>query len=229
MKTFITSVLSLIIVFTVHSQKRAVDVGSFNKLSLGIPANVYLKQGSKEQVEIDCDKDIFDEIEFEMRGEKLVIKKENDRNWGSGWRKSEVDIYVTMKEIEGLSVSGSGFLESDGNLETGDIELAVSGSGDMDLALSGDELAMRISGSGSIGLEGKAKEAEVRISGSGKVKAEDMTFEVFDARISGSGSCYVTVTEEIEASISGSGSIYYKGNPERINSNSSGSGKVRKM
>ena len=230
MKTLITTLLSLTILIAVQGQKRNVDVGNFTELSLGIPATLYIKQGSNEKVEIDCDDDIYDEIEFEMRGDRLVIKREGKGwNWNSGWRRSEVDVYVTMRTIEALSVSGSGNMESDGTLNTDDLELAVSGSGDMDLKIESDELETRISGSGSISLSGSAEEADARISGSGRVKAEDLTVKTFDARISGSGSCYITVKEEIEASISGSGSVYYAGDPDRVISNASGSGKVRKM
>ena len=230
MKALITTLLSFSILIAVQAQKRNVDVGSFTELSLSISANLYVKQGASEKLEIDCDDDIFDEIGFEMRGDRLVIKKEGkDWSWNNGWRNSEVDIYVTMSTIEGLAVSGSGNMESDGTLNTDDLELTISGSGDMDLDIDGDELETRISGSGSIRLSGSANEAKARISGSGRVKAEDLTVTSFDARISGSGSCYITVKEEIEASISGSGSVYYAGNPGRVISNSSGSGKVRKM
>lgn len=229
MKTFITLLLTVALTIPSFGQKRTVDVGNFSELSLGISANLYLKQGSSTRVEIECDDDIFDEIEFELKGDQLVIKKEGNWNFGSGWRKSEVTIYVTMNKIDELSVSGSGNMESEGKLTTNDVRLSVSGSGDMDLEMESDELDIRISGSGSIRLNGTAEEAEARISGSGRVKAEDMTVKTFEARISGSGSCYITATDEIDASISGSGSVYYSGDPKKINSNSSGSGKVRKM
>ncbi|MEO9870412.1 head GIN domain-containing protein [Ekhidna sp.] len=229
MKTLITLLLSIIIVFPSLGQGRTVDVGSFSELSLGISGTVYLKQGSTQSVEIECDQDIFDKIEFEIRGDKLVIKKEGKWNWNDGWRRSEVDIYITMDEIEGVSVSGSGSIESDGMLKTEDVRLSVSGSGNMELDLNSDEMDLRISGSGSIRLNGEANEAEAKISGSGRVKAEDLTVKIFQASISGSGSCYITATDEVSANISGSGSVYYAGNPDRVVSNSSGSGKVRKM
>ena len=229
MKTLITLLLTTAIVVSGYGQKRTVDVNNFSELALAVAGTVHLRQGSNEKVEIECDDDIFEEIEFEMRGDKLVIKREKSWGWGNGWRRSEVDIYVTMRKIEGLSVSGSGLIEGKEPLETEDIDLSVSGSGDMELELNSDEMDLRISGSGSIRLDGSAEEAEAKISGSGKVKAEDLTVKVFAARISGSGSCYITATDEIDASISGSGSVYYAGDPKRINSNSSGSGKVRKM
>ena len=165
MKTLITLLLSITIVMPASSQSQTVDVGSFSELSLGIPATVYLKQGSSSSVEVRCDEDIFDEIEFEMKGDRLVISREGSWSWGSSWRKSEVDIYITMNTIEALSVSGSGLLQSDGVLKTDELKLSVSGSGDMELKLNADELDMRISGSGSINLEGDAIEAEAGISG----------------------------------------------------------------
>jgi len=230
MKTLISTFLSLCVLISVSGQKRTVDANNFSKLSLGIPATVYLKQGSSNEVVVECDEDVFEEIEFEMRGDRLAIRKEGKGwNWSSGWRSSEVDIYVTMESIEALSVSGSGNIESKGTLETNDLELVVSGSGDMYLNIDGDDLDTRISGSGSIRLKGMADDASSRISGSGKVKAEELTVKSFEARISGSGSCYITVEEEIEASISGSGNVYYAGNPDRVISNASGSGKIKKL
>ncbi|WP_179213365.1 head GIN domain-containing protein [Ekhidna lutea] len=229
MKSLLTVVLAATLVLPSFGQKRSVDVGSFTELSLGIPAKLYIKQGSNDQIQIECDDDLFDEIEFEMKGDRLVIQKEGKWNWKDGWSRSDITIYVTMREIEGLGVSGSGYIESDGTLSTEDMRLSVSGSGDMELDVESEEMDLRISGSGSIRLNGKANEAEAKISGSGKIKAEDLEVKVFQASISGSGSCYITATEEIEAKISGSGSIYYNGDPKRVISDSSGSGKVRKM
>jgi len=229
MKTLTTFLAITLLCCLAFGQKRTVDTGSFTELSLGIPAQLYLKQGSSEKVEIECDDDIFDRIEFDESGDRLSIKKEEKWNWRDGWRNSEVTIYITMKEVERLAVSGSGDLEGNGSFEVDDLDLAVSGSGDISIEIEGDELEMRISGSGSIELAGTADEVEARISGSGRVKAEDLTVNFFDAAISGSGSCYITVKEEIDARISGSGSVYYAGNPDRINSSSSGSGKVKRM
>lgn len=229
MKTLITFLLTVTIMLPSYAQERTVDVGDFDELSLSIPANLYLKQGSSNSVTIECDDDIFDDIDFDLSGDRLVIERDGGWSWGSGWRKSEVTIYVTMKNLERLSISGSGQIESDGTLRADELKLSVSGSGDMELDLDAEELSLRISGSGSIRLDGNADEAEARISGSGKVKAEEMDVNLFEATISGSGSCYITANEEIKARISGSGSVYYKGDPKRVIGDSSGSGKIKKM
>ncbi|MEQ9403497.1 MAG: head GIN domain-containing protein [Cyclobacteriaceae bacterium] len=228
MKSKISFLIITIISFGLSAQKRTIEVSGFTELSFGISGTVYLTQGSNEKVEIDCSDEIFEKIEFELKGDRLSIKNRDKWNW-RGISRSDVDIYITMKEIEEISLSGSGTIQGENTLNTDDIQLSVSGSGSMELDMNGREVGMRISGSGDIELEGKAERSDARISGSGKVRAKDFEVKIFEASISGSGNCYITASEEISASISGSGNVYYNGNPDRLVSNSSGSGKIRKM
>lgn len=231
MKTIITFVLSIALLIPLSGQqKKTIDVGgSFNELSLGISAIVYLKQGSSDEVLIKCDDDVLNKIQFELKGERLVIKRKPNISRNSRWRKSSVLIYVTMSDIKRLSMNGSGYIKNEDGLDIGDIKLSVSGSGKILLNMDADEVNANISGSGSIDLLGSAKSLGVKISGSGRVKAEEMTIASVTASISGSGSCYVTVTDAVEANISGSGSVYYAGDPKRVTGNSSGSGKLKKL
>jgi len=227
--------LALILIFTTltsisFAQKRSIDVSDFSKFSLGVSADTYLMQGSKNEVVIDCDDDDFEKLDIKVSGDKLIIRQKNKNGWGSwSWGNSDIEIYITMKEIEGLYVSGSGNIESKGSLTTEDLDLGVSGSGDIELDVDANDVSFRISGSGSISLDGSGDEAKARISGSGKIKAEGFEVNSFDASISGSGSCYITAKEEVIANISGSGNVFYKGDPDSVQSNSSGSGKIRKL
>jgi hypothetical protein len=228
MKNILALFTALLFTFSAAAQKRIVDVGSFTELSLGISATLYLTQGDDEKVVVDCDDDDFEDIEFDYSSGKLTIK--NKDKWSWSWSGgSDVDIYITMKNIDRLSVSGSGDIIGKNKINTDDLSLSISGSGDMDLDVSSEDVDVRISGSGSVLLNGESDKMDARISGSGKVKAEDMEVKVFKASISGSGTCYITASEEVNASISGSGTVYYSGNPDKVVSNSSGSGKVKKM
>ncbi len=229
-KTISLCLLAMILFMAdVDAQKREVRVSDFNEVSFGIPGRLYITQGNTNSVEIDCSDDAYDRIEIEERGDKLVIRN-RDRGWNwRGWRGSNIDVYVTMKDIEGITVSGSGNVVGENVFRTDDLYLSVSGSGDMDIEADAKDMEMRVSGSGSISMAGSGDDLEVKISGSGRVKAEDLEVRSLDASISGSGSIYITAEEEIYARISGSGSVYYKGDPDRVQSNSSGSGKIRRL
>jgi hypothetical protein len=155
------------------------------------------------------------------------IIKANDLNLnvsGSGSMALEYDASGDVN----ADVSGSGTLDVKGNSK--DFDSDVSGSGRVVIAGRIDNTAdFGISGSGKIQASGSADLVKTNISGSGKVLASDLQADRCDVRISGSGDVEINVKSELEANISGSGNVYYKGNPNKVNANSAGSGKVRKM
>lgn len=264
---FILLMLTSGLVVAQNRETRKVE--NFTKIAFRVPGKLLLRQGSPAKVEIEGKSDVIREIETEVDGSRLVIGKEGrwfDWDWDND---DKVTVYVTMPEIEGLSVSGSGDLigqnkftasnldlnvSGSGSLQievdaSGDLEADVSGSGDLevkgkcrrfdsDVSGSGSvELALAIaenadfgiSGSGKIMASGTSSSVKTAISGSGKLLAADLETNRCEVRISGSGDVEISVKSELDANISGSGTINYRGNPTKVNSHSSGSGKVRKM
>jgi len=209
--------------------KETRDLPEFNSISLRVSGNVYLKQGSTQKVEIEGSERTLEEIETRVSNKRLIIEWEGSRRWFGWSNHGSVDIYITVKDIRELSVSGSGTIRSESNFKVDDLELSVSGSGRIKFEASADDVDISISGSGKIELEGSSNDNQIHISGSGRLYAEDMKSRSYDVRISGSGSCRVNVSSEIYASISGSGSVYYRGDPDKIRSNVSGSGRIRRM
>ena len=209
---------------TITAQKETRDVATFTEVSFGISGNLYIKQGSKQSLVLEGDD--LDEVETDVSGGKLRIRNRSN-NWRMGNKRR--DVYITITKLEGLNLSGSGKVIGEGTFDTGDLDLGVSGSGDLELDVEADNIDTGISGSGDIELTGSAKEHAVSISGSGRLDAEDLEAETYRIRISGSGSCRINVSEEIDSRVSGSGSIYYKGSPNKVNNHSSGSGKLRKI
>lgn len=146
-----------------------------------------------------------------------------------------------------LDVSGSGSLTAE--LEAGEVDTDVSGSGEIDLkgkfktvnadvsgsgrvSISGTvsgKADFEISGSGKVEASGSADSMHAEISGSGKVLGANLVTNTAKIDIAGSGDVEITVNKELDAEISGSGTVLYKGNPARVNSDTSGSGSVKKM
>jgi hypothetical protein len=227
MKKYILLAVLGILATNIYAQKKETrKVDDFSYVSMGINADVFLKQGSITEVILEGDEETLENTETYVSGNTLKIRQEN----GSWWKNSKkIKIYVTLKDFTGVSVSGSGRVVNDGMLKGENVELHVSGSGDIDLNLQASDTDISISGSGSISLEGRGKTAALSISGSGKLDAEDYVLETISIRISGSGGAYIYATKEIDSRISGSGTIHYKGEPDKLSNHSSGSGRLRKM
>ncbi len=258
--------------FSFAQDRETRNVATFTKIAFRVPGKLYLRQGAVQKVEIQGKKDVLKEIETEVEGGKLVIGKEgnwSNWSWGNDDDDDDINVYITVKDIEALSVSGSGDLIGETKITSGDLDLNVSGSGSLKIEVeaSGD-LEADVSGSGDIDLKGKcrsfnsdvsgsgkvvmsvsisekadfgvsgsgkimasgsAQKVKASISGSGKVLASDLVTNSCEVRISGSGDVEINVKSELDANISGSGTVSYKGNPSKVNSHSSGSGKVSKM
>lgn len=207
--------------------KETRNVNGFTNVNFGISGNLYIRQGSEYRLEIEGSRSVLDEIETEVSGGRLMIRRDS---WHFSLRDEQVTVNVTMPELEGLSVSGSGNAEVYEFSGLDDLELNVSGSGKILVnRLKADDLSCVISGSGDILLkgEGSADRGEISISGSGSYRGEEVQIDRISARLSGSGTCYCKAGSSLEASVSGSGNIYYSGNPS-VDARVSGSGVVRK-
>jgi hypothetical protein len=209
-----------------NSSRETRDVKNFSKVSFGIAGALTIKIGPEFSVVLEGDRKDIEGVVTEVSGGRLVIKQEN-------WRfrfNNKVIVYITMPDLKGLGVSGSGNVEVADAVKSTNLDLNVSGSGKLRTSeLEVENLDCSISGSGNIWLgSGNASNADVSISGSGNFTGDETKIDEMDIRISGSGNCSCYVTGSLDASVSGSGNVNYKGNP-RIDARVSGSGKVRSI
>jgi Putative auto-transporter adhesin, head GIN domain len=204
------------------------SVGTFTKISFRVPGKLVLRQGSPQKVELEGDKETLSKIETEVKGDRLSIGNEERWNWG--WNNNErIMVYITVRDITAVSVSGSGELITEGRVTTTALDLNVSGSGSLqiDATVSGD-MEANVSGSGRIEVKASCQNLSSDISGSGKINAAITASNQVDVDISGSGKMEASGSaKEIKTEISGSGKVYASGlEVDKCNVRISGSGDV---
>jgi len=198
------------------------DLTGFNKISLSIDGDVNYVQDSVYFVEISAQQNVLDVITTEISGGELKI---DAKRWIR--KHNGIKISIHSPDLRAMDLSGSGNMESSSDISTPDLELNISGSGNITLAsVHTDQLEVTISGSGNIQVSGgAATNQKAKISGSGNVEMDNLTANESDAKISGSGSVTVWSVNHLKATISGSGDVKYKGNPI-VDTSISGSGSV---
>lgn len=208
-KLILFFVLATLVAPAVAQTRETRDVDSFTEINFRFPGKLYLKQGSPQKVVLEGDKAILEEVETEVDGDRLIIGK--TRDWFE-WKWDDDDritVYITVPEINALSVSGSGDLIGESEITGDDIDLSVSGSGSLsvELALAGD-LEADVSGSGGIEMKGKCRSVDSDVSGSGRVNLDATISELADFGVSGSGRIEARGSApEVKTSISGSGKV----------------------
>ncbi|MBG8553144.1 head GIN domain-containing protein [Hymenobacter guriensis] len=211
-------------------QREVRTVGAFQELSLGLPAEVIVRQGDEQRVEVDAAAEDLQQIETTVKDGRLRIRRpeKSGFRWTDDYKfKQPVKIYVTMTTLKLLSVSGSGSIRTETPVKATQLKLSMSGSGRLQVNAVADALTTSISGSGRILVSGSADTNDVSISGSGRIEAQDLRTNTTSASISGSGNCRVYASKTLDARISGSGSIMYQGSPQ-VSTHIAGSGSVRR-
>ena len=233
-KIFTLTVLGIAIVSCVGNTapsgkiiKQERDLTDFNSIALAISADLYLTQGNEFSFRIEGDENFLQEVKTEVNGNTLKIKTDNRVSFK--WNDVKVNIYITMPEVEGLYISGSGDIVAETPIISNILSLKVTGSGDISIPnLTLNQLKAVITGSGDLSLAGKtpAITADISVTGSGDVKLKGIVFDNAEVTISGSGDAYVEASKTLRARVSGSGDIVYSGSPT-VDIKVSGSGTIR--
>lgn len=201
------------------------DVKAFSELELSGVLNVYIEQGDKESVTVETDENLHDFVIIENRGKTLIIDTQKRI---SIKRKSKMNVYVTVRDIDQLEISGVGHVETTETLRLKDLDLRIKSVGNVTLDLEADNLYARLSSVGNVSLSGKIGKADIDNTGVGKLDAYDLHNEVLKLKAAGVGKTEVYASKELAIKSTGVGNVYYKGDAVITDLNVRGVGKVKK-
>ena len=201
------------------------NVKAFSKLELSGVLNVYIEQGDKESVTVETDENLHEYVIIENRGNSLTI---DTRKRISIKKKKKMNVYVTVRDIDRLKISGVGHVETSETLRLKDLDLIIKSVGNVTLDLEADNLDARLSSVGSVSLSGKIGKADIDNTGVGKLAAYDLHNEVLKLKAAGVGKTEVYASKELAIKSTGVGNVYYKGDAVITDLNIRGVGKVKK-
>jgi hypothetical protein len=180
------------------------SVSGFSRISVGGNAKVIVEQNGSESLTISAEDNLLPYLTSQVRGDTLELGIQTDVSIRPT---RDIVYHITVKELRGLSISGSGDVDIR-NVDT-------------------DQLAIEVDGSGEITAAGRADTQTISISGAGDYQAKDLESSVTVIDIAGTGSAQVSASQSLDVTISGSGDIEYSGDPS-VTKSISGSGEVRK-
>lgn len=198
-------------------------VSAFNQIEIDGVFNIYLRQGNKEELIIEADKEVAAHILSEVKNETLVLGMEDDTDFGDI---EPIKIYVTVRDLKSLSTEGVGMVKCEQALKLDEFTLNCKGVGAIDMKLSANRLVVKSETVGAIKLAGKVSDANITHNGVGVLQAFDLFTQNLKLSSEGVGAAEVYASESISISAKGVGSVQYKGNPASKNIISEGIGKV---
>ncbi len=189
-------------------------------LELELPAQLILRQGPVQQILVEGPQNIVGLLDEDVANGIWRI-----RIPGCIQDLSQLRIVATLPSYRLLAITGAGDVFSETALLTDQLEMSITGQGQMDIAVEAQTVRASISGAGNYRLEGLADFLEFDLSGAGNLNAFDLDVLEADLSIIGSGSAEVFVRDLLRVNISGQGTVFYRGTPQ-LDVNISGVGDV---
>ena len=206
----------------IRTEKRS--TGNFNAVKTSGSIDIEISSGDAYSVSVENDDNILQYVVTEVHDGTLNVHYKD----GYSIMDDHAKVYVTAPSLDKLSVSGSGDITSQGMLKNSrQIEMNVSGSGNIKAQVDAPVINISVGGSGDISLTGHTKDFTCGVSGSGDVNCGGLESENATVKVSGSGNAHVFASVHLSATVSGSGDVYYRGNPPSPEIHTSGSGSVQ--
>lgn len=184
-----------------------------------------LVPGTEGKIALEGESNLLGYIETEVKGGDLIIKVQKGKNLKTSNNKPLI-ITIPYKDIDAVSLSGSGDVWNEGTISSREFSAALSGSGDIILNVDANNTKSNISGSGDVTLKGKSENLKVSLSGSGDFHGFKFNSKNVEATLSGSGDIDINCSGELKARVAGSGDIEYRGNPTNTDTKVVGSGSI---
>ncbi|MES2428648.1 MAG: head GIN domain-containing protein [Bacteroidota bacterium] len=198
----------------------------FHAVNVSGSFDVIITQGSTESVRVEAPADVIREVLTDVKGGTLNIYNKNHVSWGNIFGNKKIVVYVSIKDVTGISLTGSGDVSFKGGINANNLRIQLTGSGDLGGRVNAKYLEGSVTGSGDVKLSGHADDQKVNVTGSGDYTAGDLTTINTMVSVGGSGDAAVNASESLKASVTGSGDIHYSGHPKNVAKSKTGSGDI---
>lgn len=199
-----------------------VDIDLFNKIDAAANVDVQLRFGQHQKVVVTGHQNHIDLLDNSVKRDLWTI------TFREHVCSDQMKIDITLPDLKAIHVSGTGDVRTMSPFHSPEMELSVSGTGDLEADINCEQAQASLSGTGSMILRGFTDDLEVENSGTGDLQASDLKAKDADVENSGTGQVHIRATGDVEIDASGTGDVLYYGNPDEVRSDNSGTGEIIK-
>ena len=204
------------------------NLSGFTSINVSNAFNVYISQGNQDAVGVSAsDESATKNIKTHISGGVLYISFDQ-KGWGS-WKNNKLKAYITVKNLEKLSVSGACNVSFVDPITSDKLLVSISGASDIKGAVKVNALKVGASGASNISLSGTATDSDFNISGACSIKSLELVTDNCVVVASGASSIRLTINQSLKSNISGASDIRYKGTVSRFDTRSSGASSIKPL
>ena len=170
--------------------------------------------GPAQQVTIQAGKNLIPNISTDVSGNVLTLKNKNICNWIRSYKKSVINVYITLPRITFITKAGTGTIQSLDTITTDTFQVRTINAGDSNLTVRAKQIEGHLFGPGDLTLSGSADNFLCNFyGGTGFMYCNNLATGYTYISSSTTGDCYVNANRLLIAVINQRGNIYYTGSP----------------
>jgi len=192
------------------------DLNGFERIELLGSLDVKYAQADSFSVRVDAPVEVLNDVETYVTGNKLVVKMKGEGKFlNLGVSDADgVTVFVTSPDFLGIELKGSGDFESNGLVDTDNLDITLNGSGDIRFDdIICDRVNVSLVGSGDVDVKHvKTLWAGAQVVGSGDIKMRLEDSGTVDANVIGSGDITLSGNvKDYKYNVRGSGDMNISG------------------
>lgn len=193
----------------------------FTKIKVSTGLDLYLSQGSSNQVTVKADENLQDIIITEVKGGVLKIYSDK-----SIWRAKARKVYVTVQDLEGITATSGSDVYTKETLKVNDITISATSGADIRMEIDANSVESSATSGADIEISGIAINHTSRATSGASIEAYQLHSKNVTVKVSSGADINIYASESINAKASSGGDIDYKGSPKLVNKKSSSGGDI---
>jgi hypothetical protein len=205
-------------------QAEEVDLAAFTKVVAYDNIDLHLMNGTGQKVVVNAGADLLPKIELNVTDGVLTVRNKNSCGWSRTMRNPVINIYSeSLKRVE---IYGYSNVTTPDTLNVKSFSFYTYGTGDFNLAVSGDSLFIESEFISNFRVKGNVNYLFVHFTNDSQFHGKDLIARDVIISHYGSNAVEVFPVDLLKGNLVSTGNLYYFNKPSEINIKIYSSGKL---
>lgn len=200
--------------------------GNFTGIDVCCAIKVELTQASSNSIRVEADENILEYVITEIEGDDLHIHFRKGINVRTT---KAVKVYVNLAELDEIEASGAAQVMTMGTFNGDELEIDCNSASVVKIDFQGNEVSVDVNSAAIVELEGRSQRIELEASSAGRIDAKEHTASEAEAKANSAAVISIGVTDKLNADANSAASIRYRGNPDKLYTDTNSGGRVKKI
>jgi hypothetical protein len=193
----------------------------FTKIKVSTGLDLYISQGSKNQITVEADENLQDIIRTEVKDGVLRIYSEKNI-----WRAKARKVYVTVETLEALTATSGSDVYTNEALEVNNLNISATSGADIHVSVDANTIETTATSGSNIEVFGASNNHISKATSGASIDAYQLRSKNVTVKVTSGANINVYASESIDAKATSGGDIDFKGSPKKVNKKTSSGGSV---